>query len=150
MDSCRTPLEAYGHLLSSRMPRCNRRHNEQQVFLVQYQTWLPLLKELGRKPCTVCRTWTRYTSCSKGVIRVHLSPRIRISPSTMCRGTPIPHHRIILRQRWRSSVLREYSRSWMSRHCSMSSITTLERINSKRFPETSTCDPRSDRTSNRW
>jgi len=135
--SCRTLLVARGHLLSSRMPRCNRRHrhNERPASLDLYQTWSPLLKESSKKPYTACRIWNRYTSCLRVVTRAHLNLRIRISPSTTCQGTPTPHHRIILRRRCRSSARRECSRNWTSRRCFTSSITTLGRINSECFPK---------------
>jgi len=128
--SCRTLLEARGHLLLSRMPQCNRRHNERPASLVQFQTWSPPSKELNRKPCIACRTWTRYTSCLRAVTRVHPNLRIRISPSTTCQGIPTPRRRTILRRRCQFSVRRAYSRNWTSRHCFTSFITTLGRINS--------------------
>ena len=133
--SCRILLGARGHLLLSRMPQCNRRHNEQPVSLVQFRTWSPLLKELNRKPCIACQTWTRYTSCLRAVTRAHLSLRIRISPSTTCQGIHILHHPTILRRQCRFSVRREYSRNWTLRHCFTSFITTLGRINSKCSPK---------------
>ena len=133
--SYRTPLVVRGHLLSFRMPRCNRSRNEQPVSLVLYQIWSPLLKESSRKPCTACRTWTRYTSCLRVVTQAHLNLRIRINPSTMYQGILTPHPRIILRRRCRSSARRECSHNWTSRRCFTFSIITPEHINSEYFPQ---------------
>jgi len=135
MCSCRTLLVARGHLLSSRIPRCNHRRNERPLSLVPYQTWSPLSRESSRRPCAACRTWTRYTSCSRVVTRVHLNLRTRISLSTMCQGIPTPHRFTTLKRRCQSSVRRGCSRNWTSRHCFTFSITTPEHINSERFPE---------------
>lgn len=145
--SCRTLPEVRGHLPLSRMPQCNRRHSELPVSLVQFQTWSHLLRELNRKPYTACRTWTKCTSCLRAVTRVHPNLRTQISPSTTCQGIPTPRRRTIARRRCRSSVLREYSRNWTSRHCFTSFITTLDRINSERSPE-NLRDLKSDNVSN--
>ena len=133
MYSCRTLLEARGPLPSSRMPRCHPRHNERPAFRVRYRTLFFLLRESNRKLYTVCQTWTRYTSCLRVDTRARLNLRIQINPSTTCQGIHTPHHRIILRRRSLSSVLRECSHNWTLRHCSTFSITILGRINSKYF-----------------